>query len=386
VKHGEPLLRKGVEMAMRLMAEQFVIGETSARRCRRCKREAKGFLYSFDMLGEAAMTAAGCRTLSRGLRAAIDAIGAAAQERGIYIGPGISIKLSALHPRYSRSHRARVMAELYPRLLALTLRARHHDIGLNIDAEEAERLELSLDLFERLCSSPRSPAGTASASSRRRTRSAVPFVIDYLATSRADRRRLMVRLVKGAYWDSEIKRAQVDGHGRLSGLYAQGLHRRFVSRVRAQDARAPDALYPQFATHNAHTAGGDLSPRGPDYYPGQYEFQCLHGMGEPLYEHVVGSPTKESSRALPHLRAGRNAADAARLSRSPPARERRQHLFRQPDLGSVGAVQELVSDPVAGGGKLQQREGVMGLPHPRIPLPRALFGDTRVNSMGLDLC
>jgi RHH-type proline utilization regulon transcriptional repressor/proline dehydrogenase/delta 1-pyrroline-5-carboxylate dehydrogenase len=164
-KGGEPLIRKGVDMAMRMMGEQFVTGETIAQALDNARElEAKGFRYSYDMLGEAALTGRRCEALPRRLRRRHPRHRQGLCHRGVYEGPGISIKLSALHPRYSRAQHARVMAELYPVLRALTLLAQQYDIGLNIDAEEADRLELSLDLLERLCFEPRWRAGTASAS------------------------------------------------------------------------------------------------------------------------------------------------------------------------------------------------------------------------------
>ncbi|MBQ1766159.1 MAG: proline dehydrogenase family protein, partial [Aquincola sp.] len=212
-KSGEPLIRKGVDMAMRLMGEQFVTGQTidealsNARR-----REAEGFRYSYDMLGEAALTEADAQRYLAAYEAAIHAIGRASAGRGIYEGPGISIKLSALHPRYSRAQIDRTLTELYPRLLKLALLAHSYDIGLNIDAEEADRLELSLDLLEQLCADPGLEGwhgiGFVVQAYQKRCPHVLDFIIDL---ARRTRRRLMVRLVKGAYWDSEIKRAQVDG-------------------------------------------------------------------------------------------------------------------------------------------------------------------------------
>lgn len=211
-KSGEPLIRKGVDMAMRLMGEQFVTGETIAEALANARKlEEKGFRYSYDMLGEAALTAADAQAYMVSYQQAIHAIGKASNGRGIYEGPGISIKLSALHPRYSRAQYDRVMEELYPRLKSLTLLARQYDIGINIDAEEADRLEISLDLLENSVSSLSWQAGTVSVCYSGLSKRC-PLVIDYLIDlATRSRRRLMIRLVKGAYWDSEIKRAQMDG-------------------------------------------------------------------------------------------------------------------------------------------------------------------------------
>lgn len=212
-KSGEPLIRKGVDMAMRLMGEQFVTGETIAEALANArKHEDKGFRYSYDMLGEAALTEADAQRYMISYQQAIHAIGKASNGRGIYEGPGISIKLSALHPRYSRAQYERMMDELYPRLLSLTLLARSYDIGINIDAEEADRLEISLDLLERLCFEPDLAGWNGIGFVIQAYQKRCPAVIDYVIDlAQRSHRRLMIRLVKGAYWDSEIKRAQVDG-------------------------------------------------------------------------------------------------------------------------------------------------------------------------------
>jgi len=210
---GEPLIRKGVDMAMRMMGEQFVTGETIAEALANSRaREAEGFRYSFDMLGEAALTQHDAQRYLKDYETAIHAIGKASAGRGIHQGPGISIKLSALHPRYARSQHDRVMGELYPVLVKLCALAKHYDVGLNIDAEEADRLEISLDLLERLCFEVSLAGwdglGVVIQSYQKRC----PFVIDYVVDlAQRSSRRLMIRLVKGAYWDSEIKRAQLDG-------------------------------------------------------------------------------------------------------------------------------------------------------------------------------
>ena len=263
---------------------------------------------------------------------AIQAIGQASAGRGIYEGPGISIKLSALHPRYSRAQVQRVLAELYPRLLRLALLARQHDIGLNIDAEEADRLELSLELLERLCFEDGLAGWNGIGFVIQAYQKRCPALIDHLVDlAQRSGHRLMVRLVKGAYWDSEIKRAQVDG---LDG-YPVYTRKAYTDVAYLACARkllaAPGQVYPQFATHNAHTLAAIHTLAGQNYYAGQYEFQCLHGMGEPLYEQVVGAVARrQAGPALPHLRAGGHARDAAGLPGAPAAGERRQHLLRQP--------------------------------------------------------
>src|SRR6185295_17795382 len=289
---GEPLIRKSVDRAMRLMGEQFVTGETIDEALANARsREAQGFRHSFDMLGEAALTGADAARCLADYEHAIDAIGAASAGRGIVDGPGISIKLSALHPRYQRAQIDRVHGELYPVLRALALRARHHDIGLNVDAEEADRLELSLDLLERLCAEPALAGWNGIGFVVQAYQKRCPHVVDAIVDlARRTGHRLMVRLVKGAYWDSEIKRAQIDGLDDYPvytrKAYTDVAYLACARRLLA----APDAVFAQFASHNAHTlaaihqlAGGTTAPAD------LYEFQCLHGMGEPLYEQVVGA-------------------------------------------------------------------------------------------------
>lgn len=379
-KGGEPLIRKGVDMAMRMMGEQFVTGETIGEALKHARaREAEGFRYSYDMLGEAALTAEDAARYLASYEQAIHAIGQAAGGRGIYDGPGISIKLSALHPRYSRAQRERVMAELYPRVLGLAQLAKSHDIGLNIDAEEADRLELSLDLLEQLCQAPSLAGWNGIGFVIQAYQKRCPMVIDYLVDlARRTGHRLMVRLVKGAYWDSEIKRAQVDGQTDYP-VYTRKAHTdvSYLACARKLLA-APDAVYPQFATHNAHSLAAIVQMAGPDaWQPGQYEFQCLHGMGEPLYEQVVAelkrpcriyAPVGTHETLLAYLvrRLLENGANTSFVNRI---------------ADQAVPLEELIADPVA----LVQSDPAPGAPHPRIPLPGALYGAVRANSRGLDL-
>ena len=387
-KSGEPLIRKGVDMAMRLMGEQFVTGETIAEALANARKlEDKGFRYSYDMLGEAALTAADAQAYMVSYQQAIHAIGKASNGRGIYEGPGISIKLSALHPRYSRAQYDRVMEELYPRLKSLTLLARQYDIGINIDAEEADRLEISLDLLEKLCFEPELAGWNGIGFVIQAYQKRCPFVIDYLIDlASRSRRRLMIRLVKGAYWDSEIKRAQMEG---LEGypVYTRKVYTDVSYLACAKKLLGvPNLIYPQFATHNAHTLAAIYSLAGQNYYPGQYEFQCLHGMGEPLYEQVTGkvadgklnrpcriyAPVGTHETLLAYLvrRLLENGANTSFVNRI---------------ADTTLPLDELVADPVQAVEKMAAQEGQVGLPHPKIALPRELYGKGRVNSAGLDL-
>ncbi|PWR18860.1 trifunctional transcriptional regulator/proline dehydrogenase/L-glutamate gamma-semialdehyde dehydrogenase [Zavarzinia compransoris] len=380
-RSGEPLIRKGVDLAMRMMGEQFVTGQTIAEALANARKlEERGFRYSYDMLGEAATTAADADRYLADYETAIHAIGKASGGRGIYEGPGISIKLSALHPRYARAQIERVTAELLPRLKGLAVLARRYDIGLNIDAEESERLELSLDLLEALCFDADLAGWNGIGFVVQAYAKRCPFVVDYLVDlARRSGRRLMVRLVKGAYWDSEIKRAQADG---LEGfpVYTRKVHTdvSYLACARKLLA-APDAIYPQFATHNAQTLAAVMAMAGDNYYAGQYEFQCLHGMGEPLYEEVVGrerlnrpcriyAPVGTHETLLAYLvrRLLENGANTSFVNRI---------------QDEAVPVEDLIADPVEAARAIEP----LGAPHPAIRLPRDLFGAERANSAGIDL-
>ncbi|MBO1358270.1 bifunctional proline dehydrogenase/L-glutamate gamma-semialdehyde dehydrogenase PutA [Acetobacter sacchari] len=377
---GEPLIRRGVDFAMRMMGEQFVTGRTIEEALERSVRmEEKGFRYSYDMLGEAAMTAQDATRYYREYETAIHAIGRAAKGAGPYERPGISIKLSALHPRYSRSQRARVMAELAPRVTALALLARRYDIGLNIDAEEADRLELSLDILETLCLEEGLAGWGGVGFVVQAYQKRAPFVLDWVIDlARRTGRRLMVRLVKGAYWDSEIKRAQVDG---VEGfpVFTRKVHTdlSYIACARKLLA-ARDAVFPQFATHNAYTAALVMRMAGQGFKPGDYEFQCLHGMGEPLYEEIVGAdklrrpcriyaPVGSHETLLAYLvrRLLENGANSSFVNR-----------LQDPAV----SIAELTADPAT----VVAAADPVGAPHERIAKPSDLFRPGRENSRGVN--
>ncbi len=377
---GEPLIRTGVNLTMRLMGERFVAGQTIEEALDNDRaREEQGFRHSYDMLGEAAVTTAQAEHYMEAYRHAIHAIGTANQGRGIYEGSGISIKLSALHPRYGRAQLERVQTELYPRFRSLAVLARHYDIGLNIDAEEADRLEISLDLLERLCFEPElegwNGIGFVVQAYQKRALFTIDFLIDL---ARRSRRRLMVRLVKGAYWDSEIKRAQLDG---LEGfpVFTRRIHTdvSYLACARRLLA-APDAAFPQFATHNALTLATIHAMAGENFYAGQYEFQCLHGMGEPLYEEVVG-PGKLNRPCRIYAPVGTHETLLAYLVRRLLENGANTSFVNQIADPQV-TLDTLLADPVERARALRP----VGAPHPKIALPRDLFG-ARKNSRGLDL-
>lgn len=381
---GEPLIRKGVDMSMRLMGEQFVTGETIAGALANSRKfEAKGFRYSYDMLGEAAMTMEDAERYYQSYEQAIHAIGAASNGRGIYEGPGISVKLSALHPRYSRAQQERVLGELLPKLKALTLLAKHYDIGLNIDAEETDRLELSLDLLEALCFTPElagwNGIGFVVQAYQKRCPQVINFVIDL---ARRSKHRLMIRLVKGAYWDSEIKRAQVDGMEDYPvftrKVYSDVSYLACARKLLA----APDAVFPQFATHNAQTAASIYHMAGANYYKGQYEFQCLHGMGEPLYEEITAGKYQRPCRVYAPV--GTHETLLAYLVRRLLENGANSSFVNRIGDDAV-PVASLTVDPVEEARAIAADGVPLGAPHPQIPAPRDLFNGERLSSQGMDL-
>jgi RHH-type transcriptional regulator, proline utilization regulon repressor / proline dehydrogenase / delta 1-pyrroline-5-carboxylate dehydrogenase len=373
---GEGLIRRGVDLAMRLLGQQFVLGRTIEEALQRAQGcEARGYRYSFDMLGEAALTALDAEHYLRDYEQAIEAIGLASAGRGVHDGPGISVKLSALHPRFARSQRERVLAELGPRLMQLCLAARDRGIGLNIDAEESEVLELSLDLLEQMAAQRalRDWPGLGFVVQAYQKRATA--VVDHLADlARRQRRRLMLRLVKGAYWDSEIKRAQVEGQSDFP-VFTRKVHTDvcyLACAARLLDHA--DRLYPQFATHNAMTLATvwQMCERAG---AADWEFQCLHGMGEALYDELVGpggfacriyAPVGSHDTLLPYLvrRLLENGANSSFVSQ-----------VADPRLD----LEQLLVDPVT------QATHTAGAPHPHIALPPRLYGPQRINSSGLDL-
>ncbi len=370
---GEPVIRQALTQGMRILGRQFVMGRTIDEALARAQEaEMRGYRYSYDMLGEAARTMADAERYFEAYAAAIDKIGAAAEGGDPFDRPGISVKLSALHPRYEFAQQDRVMAELVPRLRSLAVMAKDHGIGFTVDAEEADRLDISLDAIEAVLRDPAFAGwegfGLAVQAYQKR---ALPL-IDWLANlARGSGRRLFVRLVKGAYWDTEIKTAQergLDGYPVFTRKTSTGgSYLACVQRL----LDAPDAFYPAFATHNAHTVASVLTRAGNRR---DYEFQRLHGMGEPLFEQIVGdtgqpcrvyAPVGSHEDLLPYLvrRLLENGANSSFVNRIVDK--------RQP-------ISAIIADPVKATERLDAK------PHPRIPLPSALYGARR-NSDGADL-
>ena len=367
---GEPVIRTAVARAMKEMGRQFVLGQTVEEALERSRRP---YTYSYDMLGEAAVTAADAKRYFDAYRDAILKLAERADTGDIRTNPGISIKLSALHPRYDEFKRERVMSELVPRVRELARLAATHRMGLNIDAEEADRLELSLSIFESVITDAEVSGWGGLGMVIQAYGKRAGFAIQEVARiAEAAGERAMVRLVKGAYWDTEIKRAQVDGVADFP-VFARKAETdaSYIQCARQLLGHVPD-IYPQFATHNAHTAAAILALADEMGVPGDaFEFQRLHGMGEALHReliarHGVGvriyAPVGAHRDLLAYLvrRLLENGANSSFVS---------QVLDR--DVG----VDAIISDPFA---------ALQSPPNARVALPGEIFG-TRRNSRGWDL-
>jgi RHH-type proline utilization regulon transcriptional repressor/proline dehydrogenase/delta 1-pyrroline-5-carboxylate dehydrogenase len=373
-RSAEPVVRQAVLTAMRILGRQFVMGGTieEGLSCAAAS-ERHGYRHSYDMLGEAARTAGDAARYHAAYLRAVEKIGAAAGGRPVTEAPGVSVKLSALHPRYEAAQRDRAMRELLPRLIELCHAAKTANIGLTVDAEEADRLELSLDLFEAVAREPGLTGWDGLGLAVQAYQKRALAVIDWLADlGERSGRRLMVRLVKGAYWDSEIKRAQergLDTYPVFTRKVATDVsYLACAKRLFAAGA----AIYPQFATHNAQTLAAILELAGDRQ---DWEFQRLHGMGEALYDEIVEpmdrpcrvyAPVGSHEDLLAYLvrRLLENGANTSFVNRIVDE--------RQP-------IEAIIADPIARLAQLPE------IPHPRIPLPRDLFQPSRLNSSGLDL-
>ncbi|QSQ52776.1 bifunctional proline dehydrogenase/L-glutamate gamma-semialdehyde dehydrogenase PutA [Xanthomonas translucens pv. undulosa] len=380
---GEPVIRLAVRQAMKIMGHQFVMGRSIGEALSRSKKgDNAHYRYSFDMLGEGALTMKDAHRYLDAYRQAIHAIGRSGpngsyQGSDVFAAPSISIKLSALYPRYEHAKRARVMAELVPGVLELAQLARSYGIGYTVDAEEADRLELSLDIIATTFCDPSLDGwegyGLAVQAYQKRT----PYVIDFLADlARRVGRRIPVRLVKGAYWDAEIKRAQVEGHpGYPVFTRKQNTDVSYLACAKRMFAHS-DALYPMFATHNAQTIAAVRAIAGSK----DYEHQKLHGMGDDLYAEVIPAgrlgvpcrvyaPVGSHEDLLPYLvrRLLENGANSSFVNR-----------ITDEDV----AIEDLIRDPV------EAVSAFASIPHPKIPLPADLLrsqNHNRKNSMGANL-
>jgi RHH-type transcriptional regulator, proline utilization regulon repressor / proline dehydrogenase / delta 1-pyrroline-5-carboxylate dehydrogenase len=379
---GEPVARAALRQAMRVMGHQFVMGRTISEALQRTAGGSEGrYAYSFDMLGEAAITAVDALRYLEKYRDAISDVGRHVQDSAAGASrPGISVKLSALHPRYEYLQRERVLRELAPRLAQLVGQAREAGIGLTVDAEEADRLELSLQLIDTVLESELTQGyegfGLAVQAYQKRAHGVLRWLIQ---RSRHLQRRITVRLVKGAYWDTEIKRAQERG---LAGfpVFTRKMNTDVsylaCARLLAQNV---EVIYPQFATHNAQTVAyvsSIMSQAGPE----RFEFQRLHGMGEELYAQIIGDDGPGADRApvcrvyapvgphedlLPYLvrRLLENGANTSFVNRI---------------LDERLPPERIIVDPVAEAAHTEPAA------EPRIALPAQLFGVQRPNSRGVN--
>ena len=380
-RSGEPLIRQAVTQAMRILGRQFVMGRTIAEALERARpQEQRGYCYSYDMLGEAALTRADAECHFSRYRDAIVAIGAAAAGTGPIDGPGVSVKLSALHPRYEPAQRQRVLPELGARLLELARTAKAHDISLCVDAEEAERLELSLEIFESVCRDPSLAGWDGLGFAVQAYQKRAPALVDWLSgLARASGHRVMARLVKGAYWDTEIKRAQERGLDDYP-IFTRKANTDLSYLVCAYRLlQAGRAVYPQFATHNAHTLAAVLDMAGDRR---DLEFQRLHGMGEPLYDPLVaanaGSAGNDRFAYRIYAPVGGHEDLLAYLVRRLLENGANTSFVNRIAHQEL-PVDEIVADPIATVAALKC------VPHPRIPKPVAMFGPDRINSRSLDL-
>jgi RHH-type proline utilization regulon transcriptional repressor/proline dehydrogenase/delta 1-pyrroline-5-carboxylate dehydrogenase len=372
---GEPVIRAAMMQAMRIMGRQFVMGRTieeALTRGDRQRRKGEAASHSYDMLGEGARTMADARRYFDSYANAIGAVGAAKTGATPETSDGISVKLSALHPAYRAVQSERIHRELYPVVLDLVKRAAKANINLTLDAEEADRLVLSLELLERLTKEKDLANWTGLGLAVQAYQKRAEHVVLWLAgLSRAANRRLMVRLVKGAYWDSEVKRAQVEGQADYP-VYTtkQATDVSYLACARLLTEAGP-SVYPQFATHNAHTLSAvELMVKRAGR--SDLEFQRLHGMGVALF-HAAGrersvrvyAPVGAHQDLLPYLvrRLLENGANTSFV-----------HSFLDEDV----PAERIASDPYATLSAAPAR-------HPRIPPPPGLYGASRLNSRGLDL-
>ena len=373
---GEPVVRQAIQQSMRVLGRHFVLGQTIEAAIRRARElEQKGYRYSYDMLGEGAKITADALRYRRAYRDAIAAIVEAAEGKDLMTRPSVSIKLSALHPRYELAQHRRLQAELLPSLLELLTAARAGRITVTIDAEEADRLEPSLDLFERLAATPELAGwdglGLAVQAYQKRALHVVAWLEEL---ARSNGRRIPVRLVKGAYWDTEIKRAQEQGFNGYP-VFTRKLATDVSYLACARRLLAGgEAFYPQFATHNAQTLASILELAGDRR---TFEFQRLHGMGEALYADLkadadldvacrVYAPVGSHEDLLPYLvrRLLENGANTSFVNRI---------------LDPLVPIESLVEDPTLRLARLEPKA------NPKIPLPPALYGAGRNNSRGIDL-
>lgn len=376
VRSGEPVIRQAANYAMKILGKQFVMGRNIEEALKRAEElEAKGYRYSYDMLGEAARTAADAERYYQAYQKAIIAIGAKAKGKGVINAAGISVKLSALYPRYEFSKYDAVLKHVVPKLTELALMAKKEGIGLTVDAEEADRLELSLDILLKVFADPDLQDWHGLGLALQAYQKRAFYVIDLLAeAAKKHNKPWMLRLVKGAYWDSEIKNTQERGLANYP-VFTRKVSTDVSYLACAKKMIGYDKLFfPQFATHNAYTAAAILEMMGDRR---DFEFQCLHGMGQPLYDEIVGkdkldipcriyAPVGSHEDLLAYLvrRLLENGANTSFVNRIVDASE---------------PIENLLIDPIL------KVKSFVNKPHPKIALPRFIYGNSHLNSIGVDL-
>jgi len=375
-RSSSALIRPIIMQGMKIIGKQFVMGRSIEEALKRAQTLEKiGYSYSYDMLGEAAKTAEDAEKYLASYVRAIHAIGAASEAKHPNASPGISIKLSALHPRYEYTQRARVLNELTPKLLMLAQLAKQYNIGLTVDAEEADRLELSLEIFAEVFNDDSLKGYEGFGLAVQAYQKRAPFVIDWLIElSQRQKRKIMIRLIKGAYWDAEIKLSQVlgfEGYPVFTRKNATDVS--YIACAQKIIAHL-QCFYPQFGTHNAYTVAAilELMPKG-----AEFEFQCLHGMGRPLYDQLVANkeyqlacriyaPVGSHQDLLGYLvrRLLENGANTSFVNR-----------IADENL----PVEALITNPV------ERMQALENIPHPNIPLPENIYGQDRLNAKSIDL-
>jgi RHH-type transcriptional regulator, proline utilization regulon repressor / proline dehydrogenase / delta 1-pyrroline-5-carboxylate dehydrogenase len=376
---GEPIVRTALRQGMKLMAEQFVMGRDIEEALKRSiSEDQKSYRHSFDMLGEGAMTSADAERYFVAYQDAITAIsGYAKSAKSVFEAPGISVKLSALHPRYELAHRERVMTEMLPKVMKLAEMARDGGLGMTLDAEETERLEISLDIFATIYADKRFAGYEGLGLAVQAYQKRASHVIDWLtALAEQHGRRIMTRLVKGAYWDTEIKRAQMQGFTNYPVFTRKANTDVSYLACAAKMLARPEAFYCQFATHNAHTVATIMQRATTD---NQFEFQRLHGMGMELYDAVLAhshedrtyacrvyAPVGSHEDLLPYLvrRLLENGANSSFVNR-----------IADPDV----SIDDVIADPIVACEKNASKA------NPKLPVPQNLFQTShapRINSSG----
>jgi RHH-type transcriptional regulator, proline utilization regulon repressor / proline dehydrogenase / delta 1-pyrroline-5-carboxylate dehydrogenase len=373
---GEPVVREFVKKAMGLLGEQFILGNTIEAAIKRANKKAnKEYLYSYDMLGEAAKTAADAEKYFADYKHSIKAIADCDGSSDLLSRPGISVKLSALYPRYQMSQYTKATSELCEKLTVLVYMAKEKNITVTLDAEEADRMELSLEVFAKLLQDEAIASwggfGLAVQAYQKRALS----LIDYLAIlAKQENAKILVRLVKGAYWDTEIKLSQVMGLNDYPvftrKFNTDACYLACVTKIAAFQGE----IYGQYATHNAHTVAAVLQIYGTER--SDFEFQCLHGMGRTLYDAVLATennircrmyaPVGNHQELLPYLvrRLLENGANSSFVNRI---------------IDKKIPIASIVKNP------LVLVDACESSYHPNIPLPRNMLGSERLNSKGLDI-